>query len=126
MDIRELFNHMLTQYAQHMYDASTQTWTQVGRGTLYYAPQNIDGISEPSQSDLMVSPNPANNYFRIDSETINAPMTMILVDGQGRILMNQSVLSGQQIATSHLADGLYFYQIFHEGQMIHKGKLIIQ
>ncbi|MBL7902464.1 MAG: SBBP repeat-containing protein [Bacteroidia bacterium] len=72
------------------------------------------GISENpgiNPSSVKVYPNPNNGLFNVES---NTEAKVLVIDLQGRIIGNQSLVSGKnQISIEHLENGVYFLEVSH-------------
>jgi len=75
-----------------------------------------------------LSPNPFANFLIIEKEFSNNDklFQLSLFDVTGRQVQTTTLKDiTQQISTTHLANGLYFYQVINaEGQVIANGKVI--
>lgn len=61
-----------------------------------------------SKDGLLIHPNPANGYFRINAGPPTMPFTVSLYDNTGRLVKTyQDVNSGSLLPTERLAPGLY-------------------
>lgn len=84
------------------------------------------GIKEPSlKHGFSVYPNPANEYFVIETQKSEAGSTFSLSDVTGRKVAQQ-IITGEKtvLPTTHLKAGIYFYRI-ENGQEISTGKVMV-
>ena len=77
----------------------------------------------PIKEEPMVFPNPFNQTIHYQHLPLNASFSIF--NAHGKLIQNQ-IIENQRglISTVNLSDGLYFYTITYQNQMIHSGKLI--
>lgn len=66
------------------------------------------GISEPSDSDFFVYPNPVNTSLSLQSDLRSGNFTVYIFDACGRVVQTHAVSANTQIDVSALPAGLYF------------------
>ncbi|MBD3637409.1 MAG: T9SS type A sorting domain-containing protein [Crocinitomicaceae bacterium] len=109
-----VFNTMLTTTIMGW----TNTCTDTDTLSTCYQPAKI---TDYSQVELNIYPNPSQNYINIVSS--NAIEAIALVDMGGKIILNQSVSSllEAQIDVSHLPNGVYSARIqLDNGHYLHR------
>lgn len=95
---------------------------------------NGNGNSNSNKSitpyvNYQVSPNPSNGYIQIKSENIiNSNAQFCLYEITGKLIGCKNIFSGesQYFDTSPIKNGIYFYQIKTESEILQSGKQIIQ
>jgi hypothetical protein len=87
-------------------------------------PPCINGINEFNEnSSLTVHPNPFTTQLNI-TVADNESYQLILYDITSRKLLQQSFLNSTSMNTSHLAEGIYFYELRYDNGVIKKGKVV--
>jgi hypothetical protein len=71
----------------------------------------------------IVYPNPFSEYVAITPIT-NQPLTVIIYDFLGRIILEQTCVNTTTINTTQFADGVYWYELHDNAGIVDKGKLI--
>ena len=79
---------------------------------------NLSGVSTCNPS---ICPNPVGDVMQVKG--LNGVGRMTVTDLNGRVLMSNDVVNGEEIATAKLSSGVYFYKIL-VGDQTHFGKLI--
>jgi hypothetical protein len=126
VDVKELFNHMITHLRMYEYDDALMSWQQSGRGELYWSLQVI-GIAENDPRDVVkVYPNPAVSFLMVESGDLHEQLVLGLYDLQGRQVMEQAVVPGQGIDISGMPTGLYIYRVHSSSRYISQGKIVIR
>jgi len=93
-------------------------------GVIHAAPLQ-EGIREISSSDLRIYPNPANNYFFVDSEKLRIKSCEIY-SLTGELIKKVNISNSKlQISTEDWEDGIYFLRIETETESITK-KIIVR
>ncbi|HTF05638.1 MAG TPA: T9SS type A sorting domain-containing protein [Bacteroidia bacterium] len=78
------------------------------------------GINASAQNEISVAPNPTNGNFTVTQNNAFASATVTVFDVQGKIVAQQSNVSGSNI-TIDIADqpaGVYFLEIAQDGQVM--------
>jgi uncharacterized delta-60 repeat protein len=86
---------------------------------------NISGLVEVSHT-LSIHPNPVNTTLIIKLDEFSSDLTIKLVDVQGRILLEQSLLDNElELNVSNFVNGTYFIQLASKEYVLRQ-KLIIE
>lgn len=86
-------------------------------------PTSVENIL--SSSELLVYPNPANDFVNLDYPFANANDVCQIIDINGRIV-GQQMLDKSNINTTELSNGLYFLQVItHNGKVVLTHKLVV-
>lgn len=83
--------------------------------------QDMDEISKP----MVLSPNPSDGQFTVRFSESGAAQ-LRLFDSAGRMVMNRSVVSGEQIAGSNLDNGMYIIQLYTLNGELKTSRLVIR
>lgn len=111
------FRHKLLSETRYSPNGSIER-----QGTYYYSSILTD-IEIPQQVDLHIFPNPADDMITFDLKNpIAASLT--LWDAQGKHVDTQ-ILQNNQLPVNQLNSGVYFYELFYDGEM-YSGKFIVQ
>ena len=90
----------------------------------YILPPN--GINDvPKENEVSIYPNPFTNIINIQ-KSLPKQETFSLYDSFGKLILSKTILENkEQINTSNLATGLYFYAIVnHNGERVKAGKVV--
>jgi len=79
---------------------------------------SINNINK--QSKLTITPNPANNYFKIKTDLTYNRILISEITGKGI----QTIYSHEKIDISHLNRGVYFIKIFNHSEPLGSFKLV--
>ena len=92
--------------------------------------REANGSSASKQSNLLLYPNPTNGKLMFSANlTQYQGCNLEIRDAHGRILITESLNTGQTIADkdySVLGSGIYWIQVFCEDQLIETRKLVVQ
>lgn len=66
------------------------------------------GIAEQNSFDLTLAPNPTADLVAVQFEGTDAKLT--IRDAQGKLLVHQDIISGEQISLRTYADGVYIFE----------------
>ena len=78
------------------------------------------------KENIKVYPNPFDQYLSFETDA-NEPITIQLYDNLGRIVQVvdlSNAASFHQMETSHLPNGVYFYAVYKDNQLIDTGKVL--
>jgi PKD repeat protein len=102
---------------------------QSGGGNHIY----IDNINffDPAQSAIVdiatpmvrIFPNPATNHLTV-IHAENSPTQILLLDVTGRLVLQQTAVSGEVIELGDLSQGVYLLAVYLDNKMLHQLKLI--
>jgi Secretion system C-terminal sorting domain len=74
----------------------------------------------------MIMPNPANQYFSVETFSTNdAPTTLNIYNAQGILIHTLNPQTTKTVSTTEWAVGGYFYEYTIEGFVMQRGKLQI-
>lgn len=92
-----------------------------------YTATSTAGTPEVSVANVALSPNPTAGFvqFSYPSFADAASLSFTLFDAAGRQVLHQAHI-GTQADLSRLSQGIYYYQIHHNGQPLQSGKLARQ
>jgi hypothetical protein len=134
-EIQQLYNSQLPNSTQNQTALDSYTWPVNGQtytqGGTYTATLpnaagcdsivtlnltlSFIGINEQTGSNIVISPNPANDYVMIRIPEILIGQTFAIVDNSGRkILSGRLSQAEQKIEIGHLSEGMYVLQIHNE------------
>ncbi len=84
-------------------------------------------LHETTQRQPFVSPNPANNYFKIDFNNIGKNSYVELFNAEGRLVkhIDASQTSALEITTHDLPNGIYTCNMVNDGIFFSKQKIVI-
>lgn len=82
---------------------------------------------QASSNPIEIYPNPASDYIYIKSKQTN-DLNFVLYNIQSVPVINEIIPSGPEIkvATTGLAEGVYFYSISSDRELLHRGKIVIR
>jgi len=92
--------------------------------------EDFNGIRENETSlTFKVSPIPANDYFEIQALSVQKnEKVFMLFNGQGQEVLREKMtlnFKSKRISIDNLANGIYFWHVFVEGEFQESGKLIV-
>ena len=89
-------------------------------------------IKSIDSKQLIVSPNPAKNYFVINYKNdVQQKINAVLYDANGKTvwssgLINAQSLNGKQVNTSQFAKGVFYLKLINEnGELIASAKIVV-
>ena len=83
-------------------------------------------IVKPLQATINISPNPADQFFRIYLDKIGRPLEFYLYTIYGQKLLTQSLHHNvTKVPTGYLPPGNYWYVVTQNGQLLKSGRLVI-
>jgi hypothetical protein len=92
----------------------TVTVTQDTALTAMFAPDA--GIATIKQTGISVYPNPVENAISIVLPEHTTQASFRLYDMQGRLLLEQTLTTDEQVVVSHLSSGIYLYTMDVKGK----------
>lgn len=116
-------NDKKTKKNHYKWNDSDSTWQLSSKAIYYYS-----GVVEQDKfppSDIIVSPNPAEDFVTFNVGNIGESFYVKLYDMQGKLLITRKLYAHNQLSISHLSSSTYFYQLHHDNQ-IHTGKIIVK
>ena len=82
-------------------------------------------IQEPENQTFTVYPNPGSNYFTIESQDVNSNCELLMYSTTGQIVVRKPLQnSHENIETSTLPTGIYFYEVRSNSGIVGRGKWI--
>lgn len=125
-EMREYFNHMVTQMQFYYYDDMIYQWEHFGRMNLYWS-LHTTGIEEQQPSTARIFPNPATTHINFElSGTQHGDVMVELYDIQGRRVLKSSITESSSVDVGTIGKGVYLYRLIGEKSIIHHGKVVIQ
>lgn len=122
------------KFVAHTYTFSVNDYTQYNisapaGGSLVFFTQTGNGVGIKenylNKINLSVYPNPANEMIIVESEMINKKTEIKIVDLLGKTLIyNLSLTTHNLIDVSGLKSGIYFLQVFEEGNLVGVQKVV--
>ncbi|MBL7784338.1 MAG: T9SS type A sorting domain-containing protein, partial [Chitinophagales bacterium] len=80
----------------------------------------------PLGDRFRVSPNPAQDYFTIENNSLGQNITFVLYDVMGRRVLSFIPENQSVVPIEHLSSGVYLYQILNpQNQILQHGKISI-
>lgn len=76
------------------------------------------GLSIQNEQLFTISPNPTNGFVTLDFNTIEA--TLMVRDAQGKLILSSQIQSGDSLDLNHLPNGVYFFEVNTNEQLIVK------
>lgn len=64
-----------------------------------------------SEQEVLVYPNPANDYIIVKNRILNSQETLVIIDIYGKIIFETNFTNETRIDTKQWAKGIYFYSI---------------
>ncbi len=116
-------NNKLKEVVIHKWNNYDSIWQLSSKKTYYYS--NIIKEDKFSPSDIIVSPNPAENFITFNIENTDESFYVKLYDMQGKLLITRQLYTHNKLSVSHLSSGTYFYQL-HQNNQFHTGKIVIK
>ena len=116
-------NDKKTKDFHYKWNDSDSTW-QLSSKAIYYYSDVVEEDKSPL-SDIIVSPNPAEDFVTFNVENSDESFYVKLYDMQGKLHITRKLYAHNQLSVSHLNTGTYFYQLHHDNQ-IYTGKIIIK
>ncbi|HHB78550.1 MAG TPA: T9SS type A sorting domain-containing protein [Saprospiraceae bacterium] len=81
----------------------------------------------PPIENLLVYPNPAQDYIQFDLPTQSGQVSLELIDLSGRVVLTQKITHQEPIDISFLPKGVYGYRVMgRNGVLIGVGKLVVE
>src|SRR5665648_27038 len=108
----------------YSWDENTSDWIYTGKSTSYYSDQTSN-FNEFSNNEVLVYPNPANDFIQFDFPYQQEPAFLQIFDIQGKLILERKLTNQNPIPVSSLHKGVYIYKLQMKG-MISKGKLLIE
>lgn len=123
LDQELYFNHKLDK--QRYFIKNTGNFVNDETYTYYYSKINLTDVESQNLPICQIYPNPARDYFKLDSDLSKA-LELQILSLDGTIFYSNIINSKLQVNTDLFPSGLYLYKI-HDGEHhIKTGKLIIQ
>ena len=115
----------LDKYASEKWNTSQSSWENHYREDYYYSNSKPNSVTEITNTEISLYPNPFNNSITITAQENNGILLLELFDIQGRKVQSTPFENTTELETSHLSSGMYIYKISGENNTI-SGKLIKQ
>jgi hypothetical protein len=81
--------------------------------------ENSVSVDESENSSFNLYPNPVEDILTISRENSTAPARVEMFDINGRLVINQSLLSNQ-IDVSQLSSGIYTFKLISNNEVVTK------
>jgi hypothetical protein len=94
----------------HSWWTDEQVWYDDGTAVYYYNEFNTIGNKQVASNDLLIYPNPANNYVIVNTENKNKS-SFELYSLKGRLIKSTQVNNNEIINIEGIAPGQYVYSI---------------
>lgn len=91
----------------------------------YYYYYNASSINKPQATDLVLYPNPANDFIIIRDTSGRADIQLSIYDAKGILVLQQKVEPNEPVSINRLTKGIYIYRITTDGKA-YSGKLTKQ
>jgi aspartate 1-decarboxylase len=88
---------------------NSQTYKLVNGG--YLMPGSTTAINNTTINDILIFPNPSNEYIIIDNKEGNSEFEYKIYDSSGKLIKSSTATYGAQINVSGLDNGYYFLNI---------------
>lgn len=121
----DFMNHKRTERIDYRYDSNSGQWVKGGTYKYYFSDHIITGIEDIPKEELVVYPNPSNDYIRIETNDNSQPTFIELYDSQGRMVIKEEIPQDKRIQVEHLPRGLYIYKLNYDNT-IKTGKIVLQ
>lgn len=95
----------------------------IQKTNFYYSTPSTSTSLEGVTDNQLIYPNPFNNRLMVGRKDNLAPLTVELVNVQGKMMLSTGLLHSTTIDVEHLPDGVYFYRII-TGNHVRKGSLL--
>ena len=124
----EVYNNHMLLTSIRSYPA-TKDWNEKYKTTYYYSEIDVSGISEASDNNITIFPNPAVDKFQVHNSGFRvSTATIELYDLNGKKLLEKDIPKGTKIIeidVSSLDSGVYFCKLNTENHSVTK-KVIIK
>lgn len=81
-------------------------------------------MGDINQNDVIVYPNPSNNYFLVNTSSLDQPCWIYIYDLTGRLVESHQANAGEMKVGEALANGVYFLKVEVNNEPIRVIKLI--
>lgn len=98
-------------------------WVADEKETFYYSPVGASSISELSEQNFRIYPNPVSDVINFHFTSDIQMTTFELYNAQGSKLISKQVNNNESLSLDGLSSGIYFYQIEIDG-VRQNGKLL--
>lgn len=110
--VKMFFNHMLTNGKGYVWDVILNDWKINDNFDFYYSEKDILSISEITEEQLKIFPNPVSNILTIKSEII--PIDKVIIYSILGKKIKEIRIDFNNIHTEDLSKGLYLISIYTE------------
>lgn len=111
-EVKIFFNHMLTNGKGYVWDVILNDWKINNNFDFYYSEKDILSISEITEEQLKIYPNPVSNILTIQSEII--PIDRVVIYSILGKKIKEIGIDFNNIHTEDLSKGLYLISIYTE------------
>jgi serine protease AprX len=80
-------------------------------------------VNDTSMGRFLVYPNPANDFVTVSFPFGFEVAKMSLYNNLGQMILEQEIISNQQLSLDHLTSGMYYYKI-KSNSLVQSGKII--
>jgi hypothetical protein len=104
------------------------TWNNISEFKIFGLLQQSPGSDDTEERNIIIYPNPAQDYFNISIEEPNLnPDKIRLIDSSGRIVLEDSLAPGIKIIQipKKLSSGIYIVELSLDNLILDAQKLII-
>ncbi|MBN2773164.1 MAG: T9SS type A sorting domain-containing protein, partial [Prolixibacteraceae bacterium] len=118
------FSHMLTEYEEYVNE--NDIWALSSKSKYFYSPIQISNVEISETGLLKVFPNPASDALTFRYTGPEQELNLKMFDSQGKSYIDKIFSNTININTSVVPNGLYFYRISGNGNILESGKIIIK
>lgn len=118
------YNNKLTDYKYYTYTDSK--YVLAGTINFYYSNITIEtGNTQITNHSFSVSPNPATEYVKFNVPGIESKLSVVIIDLQGKTVIEKQVENNAPIDVNGLNKGLYLYKVT-DNSRTYNGKVIVK
>lgn len=119
-----IMKHMLTDLSSDW--LNDKNWIPIYKAKFYYSEIIQTDISSNKIVNLVIYPNPANEFITVSCGTNWQNMNLKINDIYGKLVLCENVPGRSRISIKHLSKGIYISQILINDEIVFSTKLIIQ
>lgn len=106
------------------YEKVDATWKHTDINTFYYSGGSPTAINEIAGANFNYYPNPASETVTFSWKGNNDPLVLKLYQISGAQVMEQNAWPGKAVSLTNLVNGVYFFKLVSDRQIVYTGKLV--
>ena len=91
----------------------------------FWAFYPLVNLAETNSESIVVYPNPANDFIVIGKNLTVQFDHILLADLSGKIILDEAIQPGTKVALNDFSNGMYFFFLLNENEVINSGKIQI-